>query len=81
MSARVAAYTGARIGELALLRRDDVMRDGDHWIIRITAEAGTVKNKQMREVPLHPHLVDLGFPTYAASQRGYLFSRPKSPLR
>jgi integrase len=51
-------HTGARIGEVAQLRRGDFqMRDGI-TTIRITAEAGTVKTKESeRTVPLAGHLV------------------------
>lgn len=61
----LAAYTGARIGELAQLRAEDIKdREGIHFI-RITPAAGTVKSGLYRDVPLHPHLVDLGFVKFA----------------
>jgi integrase len=70
----LCAYTGARIGEIVQLRRQDVRREGQHWIITITPDAGPVKNKELREVPLHPHLVELGFPAFVeAEPEGYLF--------
>jgi integrase len=70
----LCAYTGARIGEVAQLRREDVYREADHWVVKITPEAGPVKNKEAREVPLHPHLVELGFPDFVRrSGEGYLF--------
>ncbi|MHC4040795.1 DUF6538 domain-containing protein [Bradyrhizobium sp. 23AC] len=70
----LCAYTGARIGEVAQLRREDVRREGDHWMAKITPEAGPVKNKEAREVPLHPHLVEQGFIDFVmASCDGYLF--------
>jgi integrase len=73
----LCAYTGARIGEIVQLRRQDVRREGQHWTITITPEVGPVKNKEMREVPLHPHLVELGFPAFAEGQaEGYLFVVP-----
>ncbi len=75
----LAAYTGARIGELVQLRRDDVQQKGNHWVIRITPEAGTVKNREQREVPLHPHLIELGFVGYVLAQKGYLFLNAKKP--
>jgi hypothetical protein len=34
------AYTGARVGEMAQLRKADLLRTGDHWSLRITPEAG-----------------------------------------
>lgn len=68
------AYTGARVGEVAQLRCQDVRRDGDHWTMTITPAAGPVKNKEAREVPLHPHLAELGFIDFVnSSEAGYLF--------
>ncbi|WP_441279830.1 DUF6538 domain-containing protein [Bradyrhizobium sp. 63_E2_N1_3] len=70
----LCAYSGARIGEVAQLRRDDIRREGDHYVATITPEAGPVKNKEAREVPLHPHLIELGFIEFVtASAKGYLF--------
>jgi integrase len=70
----LAAYTGARVGELAQLRRQDVAREGDHWTIRLTPEAGTIKTNEARTVVLHPHLVELGFPAFVvAATAGHLF--------
>nr|WP_249790252.1 tyrosine-type recombinase/integrase [Bradyrhizobium yuanmingense] len=70
----LCAYSGARIGEVAQLRRDDIRREGDHYVATITPEAGPVKNKEAREVPLHPHLIELGFIEFVtASTKGYLF--------
>ncbi len=71
------AYTGARVGEIAQLRKMDVQETGDHWSISITPEAGTVKGNVQRLVPLHPHLVELGFLDFVASAPdGHLFLRP-----
>ena len=73
----LCAYTGARVGEIAQLRKQDVRREGDEWVITITPEAGAVKNKEAREVPLHPHLVEMGFPEFVArSADGHLFLTP-----
>jgi integrase len=59
---------------VAQLRRDDIRREGDHYVATITPEAGPVKNKEAREVPLHPHLIELGFIEFVtASAKGYLF--------
>lgn len=69
------AFTGARVGELVQLRKQDLRRveldghPGGTWVLTITPEAGTVKTKKLREVPLHPQLVALGFPEFAASVR------------
>jgi integrase len=70
----LAAYTGARVGELAQLRKQDLRRDGAHWVIRITPEAGTVKTNEARDVVLHSHLVEQGFPEFViAAAPDYLF--------
>ncbi|MDQ0448136.1 tyrosine-type recombinase/integrase [Methylobacterium aerolatum] len=72
----LAAYTGARVGELAQLRKQDLRREGAHWVIRITPEAGTVKTNEARDVVLHPHLVEQGFPEFVlAAPPGHLFLR------
>ncbi len=73
----VCAYTGARLGEIVQLRREDVRKEGNLWVIQITPSAGTVKTNEARDVPLHPHLVELGFPAFVkASDRGHLFITP-----
>nr|WP_301302188.1 phage integrase N-terminal SAM-like domain-containing protein [Methylorubrum extorquens] len=64
------AFTGLRVGEIAQMRRQDLRRvtvegcPNGVWVLRITPEAGPVKTKQAREVPLHPQLVELGFPAF-----------------
>ena len=71
----VLALTGARVGEIAQMRRQDLRRveiEGypeGVWVLRITPEAGAVKTKQAREIPLHPQLVELGFPAFVESVR------------
>jgi integrase len=77
----IAAYTGARAGELTQLRRQDVeSRPGVGWVIRITPEAGTVKTGEVRVVPLHADVVEQGFPAWVERQpSGPLFHhRPPS---
>lgn len=50
------------------------LRDDGVWIINITPEAGTVKDKEAREVVLHAHLAELGFGDFVRGSRpGYLF--------
>lgn len=73
----LCAYTGARVGEIAQLRKEDVRSEEGHWVIRITPEAGTVKSNEARSVVLHPHLVDVGFVDFAVkAPKGHLFLRP-----
>ncbi|MEY9525108.1 integrase [Bradyrhizobium japonicum] len=72
------ALAGPRVGEMVQLRRQDVRRCGSHWTVTITPEAGPVKNKRRRDVPLHPQLVELGFIDFVeASAEGYLFLTAK----
>jgi integrase len=75
------AYSGARVGEVGQLRKEDVtlVREGDteYWAYAIRQEAGTVKGKKDRQVPVHPHLVELGFiDMVKAAPGGYLFLTP-----
>jgi integrase len=70
----LAAYNGARVGELTQLRGADVFERNGIWAIKISPEAGTVKNRTPRTVPLHDHLVEQGFVDFVkASGRGPLF--------
>jgi integrase len=78
----LCAYTGARVGQVAQLRKEDVRHEAGHWVIRITPEAGTVKTDQARDVVLHPHLVEKGFPTFVQGAKpGHLFVTPHKLTR
>lgn len=73
----LCAFTGARVGEIGQLRKQDVRREGDWWVIRITPEAGTVKTDEAREIVIHPQVVKLGFPEFVSqSAEGPLFLLP-----
>ncbi|WP_234050129.1 MULTISPECIES: DUF6538 domain-containing protein [unclassified Xanthobacter] len=73
----ICAYTGARVGEIAQLRKEDIRQEGETWVVTISPEAGTVKTDEAREVPLHPHLVEMGFPAFVQSCKpGHLFLVP-----
>jgi integrase len=76
----LCAYTGARVGEITQLRGSDVTEQQGIAAIHILPEAGAVKTKQARTVPLHEHLVELGFPAWArANGKGPLFhNEPRS---
>jgi integrase len=70
----LAAYTGARMGELTQLRGYDVFEQEGIWAIKISPEAGTVKNRKPRSVPLHEHLIKQGFVRFVkVSGKGPLF--------
>ena len=75
----LCAFTGARVGEMLQLRKDDVRREGGHWIVHVTPEAGPVKTDEARDVVLHRQIVQEGFPEfYEGSTGGYLFIDPKA---
>jgi len=60
----LAAFTGARRGELVQLRKQDLKRDADseRYYLVITEEAGSVKTAQSnRRVPLHEEVINAGF--------------------
>jgi integrase len=72
----LCAYTGARVNEITQLRGTDVAEIEGIWTIHITPEAGTVKTGIARTVPLHEHLIDQGFLTFAKIKEGPLFYNP-----
>ena len=61
------AYMGARVGEIVQLRRQDVFKTDGIWCRNITPEAGRVKTGEARIVPLHEHLLEMGFPEFVQS--------------
>jgi integrase len=74
----LCAYTGARPGEITQLRKEDVIERGGIHALKITPEAGTVKNARARVVPLHEHLIAQGFLRFVEQHRdGPLFYRPR----
>ena len=75
----LAAYSGARMGELTQLRGVDIVeQDGVH-AMKISPEAGTTKTGTTRMVPLHEHLIEQGFLAFVKSNgKGPLFyNEPK----
>ena len=75
----LCAFTGSRISEIKQLRKEDIKDDGGIAYIRITPDAGRVKSRQYRDVPLHQQIIDLGFLDFvAASAPGPLFYPPYS---
>ena len=73
----ICAYTGARVNEITQMRSEDLSQrqiDGETvWVLLITPEAGFVKGREAREVPLHPHLIEQGFARFVRS-------RPRGPI-
>jgi integrase len=75
----LCAFTGARIGEILQLRKADIQVQNGITFLHITPEAGTVKNRAFRDVPLHAQLVELGFLTFVESSAdGPLFYSPRA---
>jgi integrase len=75
------AYTGTRVGEVAQLRKSDVVKFDGHWAIAVSMDAGTVKTKSTWHVPLHPHLIEQGFIAYVeGAADGHLFLTPRPDL-
>jgi integrase len=75
----LCAYTGARVGEITQLRKADVIQRGGIDALKITPEAGTVKNARARVVPLHQHLLTQGFLRFIEKRgEGPLFYTPRT---
>lgn len=76
----LCAFTGARVTEMAQLRKEDVRQEGETWFVRITPDAGSVKTGEYRDVPLHRQIVAIGFLSFvAAAAEGPLFHSARSP--
>jgi integrase len=69
----LCAYSGARAGEITQLRGIDVQRRGEFYVMRLLPEAGTIKTREARTVPLHEHLIEQGF-------LEFVHARGKGPL-
>ena len=63
----ICAYTGARVNEITQLRRSDIQFENGIWTALVTPEAGSVKNRKPRRVPLHPHLISQGLVHFVLS--------------
>lgn len=76
----ICAFTGARVSEIIQLRKEDVTKVGEHWVARITPDAGTVKAGGYRDVPLHAQIVGAGFMEFVeGSDDGPLFHNATKP--
>lgn len=73
----LCAYTGARVGEMAQLRVQDIGEADDGiWFVIISPVAGRQKGGFTRQVALHPHLIELGFIEAVKGRSGPLFYDP-----
>ena len=71
------AYSGARVNEITQLRVEDIFELEGVAVMRITPEAGPVKAKVARIIPLHTHLIEQGFLEFVAGKgTGPLFYDP-----
>jgi integrase len=78
----LCAYTGARAGEMTQLRKQDVQTRGDGYFAHLTPKAGSMKNNKARTVPLHEHLIELGFIEFVhARAQGPLFYKPSASTK
>jgi integrase len=78
----LCAYSGARVGEMTQLRKEDVKKLGEAYFAYLTPSAGTIKDRQARIVPLHEHLIELGFIKFVTNcGPGPLFYKPQTSNR
>jgi len=70
----LCAGSGARVGEIAQLRGQDVVVQDGIPAIKITAEAGSVKTMgSERVIPIHPVVIAAGFLDFTNGKDGPLF--------
>ena len=70
----ICAYTGARVAEITQLRKEDLLAVNGIHQLTVTPEAGSVKARHYRVVPVHPHLRETGLLDFInAAEQGYLF--------
>ncbi|MBS0240343.1 MAG: site-specific integrase [Proteobacteria bacterium] len=71
------AYSGTRVGEMGQLRRQDIRLHNGRWALEVTPDAGKQKRGNAWLIPLHPHLLELGFVEFVkAAPAGHLFITP-----
>jgi len=66
----LCAYTGARVNKITQARACDIQLVDEFWCMLITPEAGTQKSQRKWLVPLHEHLIQQGFLSFAQSKQG-----------
>jgi integrase len=65
--------------EVTQLRGIDIERRSNFHVMRITPDAGPVKTREARTVPLHPHLIEQGFIEFVGRRgKGPLFYEPEN---
>lgn len=75
----ICAYTGARVNEITQLRAKDIRQIDGVWVFHITPEAGSVKTRKARSVPIHSHLIEQGITDLAQEgDETPLFYQPRA---
>ncbi len=78
----LCAYSGARAGEITQLRGRDIEHRGRFYVMKLTPDAGPIKTRQTRIVPIHEHLIDQGFLKMVQEVgSGALFYNDQGPQR
>jgi integrase len=78
----LCAYSGARSGEIMQLRGRDIEDRNGTYVMELTPDAGTIKNRQARSVPLHEHIIAQGFLEMVQRVgKGALFFNDSTPQR
>jgi integrase len=78
----LCAYSGARPGEITQLRGSDIEARDGLYVMKLTPDAGTVKNRKIRVVPLHEHIIAQGFIAMVQGiGKGALFYNDTTPQR
>lgn len=75
----IMAFSGARVAEIAQLRKQDIYINAPVPYFLITPEAGNVKTNEYREVPLHRQLLEIGFDEFVSRCGARLFIDPATP--
>lgn len=75
----LCAYTGARVGEMTQLRKEDIRPIEGIPCIIIDPAAGSQKTGSKWAIPIHAHLIEQGFLTFTdKAKRGPLFTDPSN---
>ena len=80
----ILAYCGARVTEITQLRARHVRKVDGYWRMLITFVDGTQKTLTEREVPIHEHLIAMGFLDFVDRHRpdeALFHSRPEGRER
>ena len=74
----IAYYTGARLNEIAQLHLDDIRKEEGIWCFDIAPNDIDKRTKTGKErlVPIHQHLIDLGFLEYVEEGRQHHAKQP-----